>query len=78
MLLHMPQAIDTNDLLLRIAKGERPALAQLFADESARLIGVAFRIVRRRDLAEEVVQETFVAAWGRASLTLRWAMAAPG
>ena len=66
MLLHMPEVIDTNDLLIRIAKGDKPALAQLFAQESARLIGVALRIVRRRDLAEEVVQETFVAAWRRA------------
>ena len=43
MLLHMPEVIDTNDLLIRIAKGDKPALAQLFAQESARLIGVADR-----------------------------------
>lgn len=66
MLLHMHQAIDTNELLTRMARGDKAALAQLFAAESSRLIGVALRIVRRRDLAEEVVQETFVAAWHRA------------
>ena len=66
MLRFMPDAPDTNALLIRIAQGDKPALADLFALESARLIGIALRIVRRRDLAEEVVQETFVTAWRKA------------
>ncbi|KAA0969052.1 sigma-70 family RNA polymerase sigma factor [Aureimonas fodinaquatilis] len=58
---------EISDLLTRIARGDRQALAQLFDDESGRLVAIAQRIVRRRDLAEEVVQEVFIAVWHRAS-----------
>jgi RNA polymerase sigma-70 factor (ECF subfamily) len=54
-------------LLRRMAGGDREALARLFDMEAGRLIAIARRIVRRPDLAEEVVQEAFVAAWQRAS-----------
>jgi RNA polymerase sigma-70 factor (ECF subfamily) len=60
------QAISPETLLARIAKAERAALAALFENEAGRLLAVARRIVRRSDLAEEVVQETFVAVWQRA------------
>ncbi len=59
-------ADDDAVLLARIAAGERAALAALFEREARRLIGVALRIVRRRELAEEVVQDSFVAVWQRA------------
>jgi RNA polymerase sigma-70 factor (ECF subfamily) len=54
-------------LMLRIARGDRAALGELFALEGGRLVAIALRIVRRRDLAEEVVQDGFVAAWQRAA-----------
>jgi RNA polymerase sigma-70 factor (ECF subfamily) len=57
----------TDALMLRIAGGDRGALASLFAREGGRLVGIARRIVRRQDLAEEVVQDAFVAAWRRAA-----------
>jgi len=58
---------ETCDRLVeRIGNGDREALARLFALEAARLIAIARRIVRRRDLAEEIVQESFVAAWRHA------------
>ncbi|HTV70302.1 MAG TPA: sigma-70 family RNA polymerase sigma factor [Rhizobiaceae bacterium] len=50
-------------LLTRVAAGERQALGQLFTSEAGRLIAIARRIVRRPELAEEVVQETFVTVW---------------
>lgn len=50
-------------LLTRVAAGERQALGQLFKSEAGRLIAIARRIVRRQELAEEVVQESFVAVW---------------
>jgi len=53
-------------LLIRVASGERGALGELFASEAGRLIAIARRIVRRSDVAEEVVQESFVAAWRNA------------
>jgi|APFEC2959095171_1045051.scaffolds.fasta_scaffold00020_116 RNA polymerase sigma-70 factor (ECF subfamily) len=58
---------DRCDALLRlVARGDRKAMAELFLLESGRLIAVARRIVRRRELAEEVVQDGFVAIWEKA------------
>lgn len=49
--------------LARCAGGERAALRAIFELEGARMIGVAYRILRRRDLAEDAVQEAFVRIW---------------
>lgn len=49
--------------LARCAGGDRAALRMIFDQESARMTGVAFRVLRRRDLAEEAVQETFLRIW---------------
>lgn len=68
MLMLMTDRSDIEDLLTRIARGEREALADLFSTEAGRLIAIAQRIVRRRELAEEVVQEVFVAVWRKADL----------
>jgi RNA polymerase sigma-70 factor (ECF subfamily) len=57
---------DPDGLMARVARGDKAALGDLFAAEGGRLVAVAQRIVRRRDLAEEVVQDAFVAAWQRA------------
>ena len=66
MLMLMTERSDLSDLLARVARGERTALATLFESEAGRLIAIAQRIVRRRDLAEEVVQEVFVTLWRKA------------
>lgn len=68
MLMLMPDPSDISDLMQRVAHGDRAALASLFDVESGRLVAIAQRIVRRRDLAEEVVQEVFVAVWQKAAL----------
>jgi len=57
---------DDSGLLLRIAAGDRKAFARLFELHAGRLLAIAQRIVRRSDLAEEVVQDTFIAIWRRA------------
>jgi RNA polymerase sigma-70 factor (ECF subfamily) len=49
--------------LARCAGGDRAALRLIFDMEAARMTGVAFRILRRRDLAEEAVQEAFLRIW---------------
>lgn len=67
MLHAMSDRIDTDDLIQRVKRGERMALQQLFVAESGRLVAIAQRILRRRDLAEEVVQEIFVAVWHKAA-----------
>lgn len=48
------------------ARGDRQSLKRLYEAEAGRLIAVALRIVRRRDIAEEVVQEAFLQIWRKA------------
>lgn len=63
----MPADLDqTQTLLEKIASGDKAALAALFDTHAGRMVAVARRIVRRQDLAEEVVQDAFVAVWQRA------------
>jgi RNA polymerase sigma-70 factor (ECF subfamily) len=56
---------ETDRLMLAVRGGDKSALAELFSREGGRLVAIALRIVRRRDLAEEVVQDGFVLAWQR-------------
>lgn len=55
------------DLIGRVAHGDKSALAALFEAEAGRMIAIARRIVRRVDLAEEVVQDAFVVVWNKAA-----------
>jgi RNA polymerase sigma-70 factor (ECF subfamily) len=54
------------DDLARIGGGDREALARLYQATSAKLFGVCLRISGERDLAEEALQETYVAVWTKA------------
>jgi RNA polymerase sigma factor (sigma-70 family) len=58
---------EVTAIISRCAAGDRAALRRLFDAESARMIGVAERILRRRALAEEAMQDAFVQVWRRAS-----------
>jgi RNA polymerase sigma factor (sigma-70 family) len=58
---------EVTALIGRCAAGDRTALKRLFDAESPRMIGVAERILRRRALAEEAMQDAFVQVWRRAS-----------
>lgn len=49
--------------LVRCAAGDRSALRVIYDAEAARMIGIAYRIVRRRDLAEEAVHDAFLRIW---------------
>lgn len=48
------------------AVGDRKGLAAIYASEAARMVTVAERILRRHDLAEEIVQEAFLQIWNKA------------
>ena len=52
--------------LARCAAGERSALRVIYDMESARMVGVAQRILRRRDLAEDAVHDAFMRIWNGA------------
>jgi RNA polymerase sigma-70 factor (ECF subfamily) len=62
---------DTADrlaaLLAAAALGDRAAFAALYRETSPKLFAVSLRIVRERQLAEEVLQDSFVAIWNHAS-----------
>jgi RNA polymerase sigma factor (sigma-70 family) len=49
--------------LARCAAGERAALKVIYDIEAARMVGVARRMLRRQDLAEEAVQDAFMRIW---------------
>ena len=53
-------------LLAAVAKGDRTAFERLYAATRAKLYGVVLRILRRHDLADEVMQETYVKIWSSA------------
>jgi RNA polymerase sigma-70 factor (ECF subfamily) len=53
-------------LIAKVARRDRQAFAELYDATAPQLFGVALRIIGRRDLAEEVLQESFVAVWERA------------
>jgi RNA polymerase sigma-70 factor (ECF subfamily) len=55
-------------LIARIARGDQAALAALFQNEAPRLVAIARRVVRRAELAEECVQEGFIAVWRNAAM----------
>lgn len=54
------------DLMLRCAHADQGAFRELYALTSPQLLALLIRMLRRRDLAEEVLQETFVSAWRNA------------
>lgn len=62
----MPEANQLEALIAATARGDQQALAGLYAATSAKLFGVALRILRRHDWAEDVLQEAFVRVWHRA------------
>lgn len=51
---------DYEGALAACARGERTALHRIYEQEAPRLLGVALRILRRRDLAEEVLHDAFL------------------
>ena len=55
------------ELLSRTALGDRKAFAELYSATRAKLFAVSLRIVRERPLAEEALQDSFVAIWHHAS-----------
>ncbi|WP_368668931.1 MULTISPECIES: sigma-70 family RNA polymerase sigma factor [unclassified Pseudomonas] len=54
-------------LLAQCSLGDRRAFETLYRSVAPRLHGIALRFMGRRDLAEEVLQESFVRIWNNAS-----------
>jgi RNA polymerase sigma-70 factor, ECF subfamily len=54
---------EPEDLLERVAHGDRAALLELYDRVSANLMAVALRVTGSRSEAEEVVQDAFMRTW---------------
>jgi RNA polymerase sigma-70 factor, ECF subfamily len=60
--------LDDTDLVREVVAGSHDALAALYDRFAGGVYAVARRLTRDRQVAEEVVQETFLALWNRAEL----------
>lgn len=63
--IDLPSA-DVEELLSRCALRDERALEELYKLVSARLFGMLLRILKRRALAEEALQDVMVRVWQRA------------
>jgi RNA polymerase sigma-70 factor, ECF subfamily len=53
-------------LLAAVAKGDQAAFERVYRATRATLYGAALRILRRADLADEVIQDTYLEVWSSA------------
>lgn len=51
------------ELLMRVGSGDERAFRELFSRYAAIANALAFRLIRQAHLAEEIVQEAFLAVW---------------
>lgn len=58
---------DLADLLVRVSAGDEAAFRSLYERTSNKLYGVILRIVKGRELADEVLQDSFLRIWQNAS-----------
>ena len=54
-------------LLARIAAGDQPALAEFYDASSAKVFGLAMKILGDRTVAEEVTMDVYTQVWRRAA-----------
>lgn len=59
----IPAPEELAALLSACGRGERAAFERLYRGTSPKLFGVALRILRREDWAEEVLQDCYVSIW---------------
>ncbi len=60
------EADPIGQFLTAVAAGDREAMAGLYRLTAPRLLGIAMRILRRQDAAEDVLHEAYLAVWQRA------------
>lgn len=61
------RVVSDEDMLARIADGDSEALAALYERYARVVYGLALRMLGNRELAEDLVQETFWRVWRRSS-----------
>ena len=60
-------SFDYEAALAACARGDRSALRRIYEQEAGRLLGVALRILRRRELANDAVHDAFVQIWEKSA-----------
>lgn len=55
--------LDERVLILKVSRGDKAAFRDLYEQMSPQMYGVALRLMRRRDVAEDIVQEVFLTLW---------------
>src|SRR3954464_12992999 len=55
------------NLILATAAQDQAAFAELYEATKRKLFGVALMVLRRRDLAEDVLQEAYIRVWRNAA-----------
>lgn len=63
---NLPNSLELNNWIRGAALKDAFAFRKLYEASAPRLYGLALRILRRRELAEEALQESFVAIWDHA------------
>lgn len=58
---------DLIQLMQRVSLQDRSAFTALYTATCAKLYGIIFRILLRRDVADEILQEVYVKIWERAA-----------
>lgn len=63
---HTPENQRLVELLQRVSLRDHAAFKQLYDLTSAHMYGVALRFVRKREIADEILQEAFISIWQQA------------
>jgi RNA polymerase sigma-70 factor (ECF subfamily) len=59
----MSTPVETTRLIAAVAQGDAAAFERLYAATCAKVYGVVLRILRRHDLAADVMEETYLQIW---------------
>jgi RNA polymerase sigma-70 factor, ECF subfamily len=62
-----PAVLSVAELIRLVAAGSQNALKRIYEIESRRLYGIALRIARRPEIADDVLQDAFVQVWSNAA-----------
>lgn len=57
---------DYETALIACSRGNKRALQSIYEQESSRMLGIALRIVRQRQAAEDVLHDAFLNIWTKA------------
>lgn len=59
--------VDVDDLIKKIAKGDKCALSDLYNETRSAVYGFALSMTKNRDDSEDILQDTFIKVWQNAA-----------